>query len=391
MKTFCAYILAILGAGVLSFTPMASFAQSEQTDVKTVEFGGGTWTVVGSVAEFSSYLGQDALHINQGRIWLDDAGFSDGVIEFDVAYTGSRGFIGLGFRTNTGRDNFEEFYFRAHRSGFRDTIQYTPIEHGSAAWQILTDSNAVISAYEEFEKWNHVKLVVKGDKADLYFNSDAPIAHIADLKTARNKGGIMLRANVGFGMKKSGYFANFSHRPLKRGDKIIGKSAVDVTMPAGVIGKWNISSYVKEKDVQAMTLSSDLTRAQIWQILGVETNGIANLSKLAKRDRVNNTVLVKTTIRSDTAKTIPFKFGYSDRVRLFVNGKFVYGANAGFRSRDERFYGTVGLFDTVGLNLKAGENTIIAAVSENFGGWAFTGAIEDQTGLIITPYHLIIH
>lgn len=385
MKTIRTYILAILGAGVLSFIPTVSLAQIDQADEKTIELGGDAWAVAAPTAELTRYLGQDALHISQGRVWLDDADFSDGVIEFDVAYTASRGFIGFGFRSNETRDNFEEFYFRAHLSGLRDTIQYTPIENGNSAWQILTDTNNVISAYEEFEKWNHVKLIVKGDKADLYFNSDTPVAHIADLKTDRNKGGLMLRANVGLGMKKSAYFTNFSHRSLKASDKIIGKPATVIDMPKGVIGKWSVSSNVKEDDVQAMELSSSLSHQERWQVLDVETNGIANLSKLATRFNDGNTVLVKTSIHSDKAQILPFKFGYSDRVRLFVNGKFVYGANSGFRSRDERFYGTVGLFDTVGLNLKAGENTIIAAVSENFGGWAFMGAIEDQTGLTIKP------
>lgn len=382
MMNIRAGFIGVLALGLSLVCANHAMAQGES---RTLDFGGETWNIVGQTAELTPYMGQQALHISQGRLWLDEAGFSDGVIEFDVAYSQSRGFIGLGFRSNIERDDFEEFYLRAHRSGLRDSIQYTPVENGSSAWQILTDENAVVSAYQEFEKWNHVKLVVKGDKADLYFNSDTPTVHVADLKADLKKGGLMIRANVGFGMKKSAYFANFSQRPLKRSDKIIGQPKSEITMPNGAIKQWNVSSYIKESDVQDMVVADDLSSGLTWNVLDVENNGIANLAKLAKRDPTNNTVLVKLEIHSDEAKTIPFSFGYSDRVRMFVNGKFTYAANAGFRSRDARFYGTVGLFDTVGLDLKAGKNTILAAVSENFGGWAFMGAIEDQTGLQITP------
>lgn len=302
-----------------------------------------------------------------------------------MAYSASRGFTAIGFRSNGERNNYEEFYFRAHRSGFRDTIQYTPVEHGNAAWQIFTDNNTNTKVYEEFETWNHVKLVVRDNAADLYFNSDTPVTHIADLKTDRKTGGLNLRTFSGLGLKKSAYFANFSHRPLKRSDKIIGKSKPEPEVLAGIINRWSVSSSFKERDVQGMHLTDTFPNSLNWQVLDVETNGIANLAKLSARNRTKNTVFVKTVIHSDTAKTIPFTFGYSDRVRLFVNGKFVYGASANYRSRDERFYGTIGLFDTIGLDLKPGENTILAAVSENFGGWGFTAKITDQSGLKITP------
>ncbi|PHR94042.1 MAG: hypothetical protein COA69_00145 [Robiginitomaculum sp.] len=382
MRIFRSGILGVLALGIC--VGAYGLAQA-QTSEDTLEFEGQDWTVRALSADMLQYMGRSALHINQGQVWLETADFSDGVIEFDVAYTMNRGFVGVGFRSNAEHSNYEEFYFRTHLSGQRDAIQYTPVENRNSAWQIFTDANANTKVYQEYDQWNHVKIVVIGDKADLYFNSNTPVTHIDDLKTDLKRGGIHLHSYAGAGMRKSAYFTNFLHRPLTSDDKIVGTSKPVADTPKGSIGRWHVSPPFQEADVQDVTLEDAMIADLAWQVLESETNGIANLSKLGARDSTNNTVFVKTTIHVDEARRVEFKFGYSDRVRLFVNGQFVYGGGAGFRSRDLRFYGTVGTFDTVGLDLQAGENVILAAVSENFGGWAFTGAVEDQTGLTITP------
>ena len=41
----------------------------------------------------------------------------------------------------------------------------------------------------------------------------------------------------------------------------------------------------------------------------------------------------------------------------------------GYRSRDYRFLGSIGWYDTVWLPLEQGENELVLAVSETFGGW----------------------
>jgi hypothetical protein len=71
-------------------------------------------------------------------------------------------------------------------------------------------------------------------------------------------------------------------------------------------------------------------------------------------------------------------FGYSDRVRLFVDGKLVYSGNAQWRARDHRFLGTVALVDQIALHLAPGKTEIVAAVSESFGGWGFKAALSED-------------
>ena len=71
-----------------------------------------------------------------------------------------------------------------------------------------------------------------------------------------------------------------------------------------------------------------------------------------------------------------FEFGYSDRVVAILNGKPIYWGTNQWRSRDYRYLGTVGLFDAIYLDLKKGKNTLLMAVSEDFGDWLITGRLN---------------
>jgi len=70
-------------------------------------------------------------------------------------------------------------------------------------------------------------------------------------------------------------------------------------------------------------------------------------------------------------------FGYSDTAAVFVNGALVYKGDNTYMSRDYRYLGTIGLFDSVALPLKSGENEVWIAVTEAFGGWGIMGQLVD--------------
>jgi hypothetical protein len=100
-------------------------------------------------------------------------------------------------------------------------------------------------------------------------------------------------------------------------------------------------------------------------------------------DTPGNTVFARITISSDTDATRLFEFGYSDRVVALLNEKPIYKGNNNYRSRDYRYLGTIGLFDAIYLDLKKGDNTLLMAVSEDFGGWLITGRFVDPKGIKI--------
>ena len=63
---------------------------------------------------------------------------------------------------------------------------------------------------------------------------------------------------------------------------------------------------------------------------------------------------------------------------VFVNGRRVYSGDNTYMSRDYRYLGTIGLFDSVVLPLQPGKNEICVAVTEAFGGWGIMGRIDDN-------------
>ena len=120
-------------------------------------------------------------------------------------------------------------------------------------------------------------------------------------------------------------------------------------------------------------------------MLDVEERGIANLARLVGNGDGRNTVVAAVTLTSDRERTVRVRFGYSDRVRVFLNGRLLYAGNAGFGTRDPEFLGIVGLFDELALPLKRGPNELWFAVSETFGGWAVTADVPDRAGITIGP------
>ena len=125
-----------------------------------------------------------------------------------------------------------------------------------------------------------------------------------------------------------------------------------------------------------------------WDTLGIEERGIANLARLAGNGNGRNTVVAAVTITSDRARTVPVRFGFSDRVRVYLNGRMLYAGNDGFGTHDPDFLGIVGLFDELALPLKRGPNELWFAVSETFGGWAITADLPDRDGITVARSQL---
>lgn len=356
--------------------PITAAAQDNAPE--TLVHNGKTWRAAAQEAKTETYKGRDVITLKGGRIWLDDEVFTDGVIEFDVAYAEVQGFIGPVWRAeNDG--HFEEIYFRSHLNKKPDAVQYTPVENANSAWQIFSDGNAIAPVSHVYDGWNQVKVIVKGDKADFYFNSDEPALHVPDLKTGLKSGYVGLRVSGAV----TAHFSNVVFRPLRAGEDIVGEAKEAPAPPDGLISEWSVSAVFPEAEVEdVLTLPPKAQDDLEWETLGVESNGIANVSKIRKRlPDGDSTVFIRLPLRSDKKQMKELRFGYSDRVRIYLNGKRVYEGDASWTARDYRFLGTVGFFDSVGLDLKKGENDLVVAVSETFGGWAWAGAMADRSGI----------
>jgi len=351
----------------------AALAQ-DSDEPRIIDFDGITWTSSAREATLERHRGRSALRVLGGRLLAEEADFTDGVISFDVAFDEGALFAGVGWRQDR-PGHSEYWYLRGHLSGKPDSMQYTPVENGLSAWQIFSDGNAQAVGHHDFSGWNRVKIVVVGDQADIYYNTDEPLLHVPDLKTDAARGQIWL--NV-FGPDDIPvYFSNFKVRGLEAGDRITGTPEEGRPLPDGLVTAWQVSSPISEDKVKGqLEVSDGFLDGLVFQRIDVETNGIANLAKLANRAD-GDTVIIRRTINSADGGMRKLSFGYSDRVRIYLNGKRVFSGNAGWRVQDYRFLGTVGFYDSVGLDLEPGQNDLVVAVSETFGGWAWAGAFSD--------------
>lgn len=334
------------------------------------------WDLSPKGAEFVEHMGKKAVKLNRGSATLRDTSFKNGVIEFKIAMPKTRGFGGLVFRARE-HGMGENFYLRSHQSGNPDANQYQPLFHGNSAWQIYYGPRYSTPTKYETDRWTQVKLVVKDTKMDVYIDSDEPVLHIDKLLHGKSEGAIRLTAAF-----SDFYFADVT---VSADDSVMlrGKPAPLHDMPKGLIPAFQVASKgVASKDVEAKaSLRADLLKEQSWQRLDVEENGVANLGRITELQEDGDTLLAKLTIDAADARTVQLKYGFSDRVTVFLNGRAIAHGNDTFRSRDYRYLGTVGLFDSVFLPLEKGENELVFAVSESFGGWAIMAALEDRNGL----------
>jgi hypothetical protein len=347
-----------------------------------VPFTDKRWVIKAQGSMQEAYQGKNSLYLQNGMAYLKDANFLDGIIEFDICLSYQVSFSGMVFHL-TDAANYEELYLRAHQSGYPDAYQYTPVFNGDPAWQLYHDQadgvndgfiswkprgkgmgyNSVLSF--PFDRWLHVKLLVKGTTAELYLdNKPEPAAFIRELLIEPVAGGLGITSGIG-----AAHFADFTYTATENVELKTKDDGYKIITPAGTISSWQVSESFKEDQLKTMNqLDSKWTAQLQWKTLRTEPTGLANLARLSAVTD-SNTVLAKFTVISEKDQLKRLDIGYSDRVKLYANGTAVYSGNTSFRTRDFRYLGTIGYFDAVYLPLKKGENTIILAVSETFGGW----------------------
>ncbi|NNE67231.1 MAG: hypothetical protein HKN33_11755 [Pyrinomonadaceae bacterium] len=117
----------------------------------------------------------------------------------------------------------------------------------------------------------------------------------------------------------------------------------------------------------------------------VEIGGFVNIARKHGIADGKNTVFATIKIESDRAQIKKFSFGYSDNARVYFEARLMYEGTNRYQTRDYRYLGTIGLFDSVYLPLKKGTNRLSIAVTEGFGGWGVKGMFEDTSGISIVP------
>jgi glyoxylase-like metal-dependent hydrolase (beta-lactamase superfamily II) len=344
-----------------------------------VSFDDERWQIEAAESERLSYRGEDALKLLGGSALLTGLDIENGIVEFDIAVSGARGFAGLMFRVQDA-SNYEHFYIRPHQSGKPDANQYTPVFNGVSAWQLYHGPEYAVPTTYRNDEWMHVKLVYAGTRADVYIDSDEPLLRVNNLKREAKGGFVGINA-ANF---SPAHFANVKISKLANAYVLPEHRVEAEEVPAGRVMSWLVSEPFDREDVQALRLSGDEVRdARRWELATAEQDGILNLAGVPMDDAGKRTRFARLKVNSEHSESRILKIGYSDSARVFVNGELRYAGDNTYQSRDYRYLGTIGLFDSVVLPLSAGENEILIAVTEAFGGWGVMAEFESLEGITV--------
>ena len=372
-----ALVVLLIACGV----PTSAVGQQE------IVFSGRTWTSTVPDAKVEQYLGREALRLRSGSVFLDDVEFESGVIEYDMATTGHRSFVGAVFRrSETAPVGYEEFYLRPHQTGRFDAVQYTPSYNGIAAWQLYPEYNAPVNIPRN--EWIHVKLVIAGSRMDVYVaDMETPIMVVRHLRRGPGAGGVGLTSNFPGGQGSAIYPTAFANVTIRVDEGSV--NWVEDTVPAatsGIIGAWALSPAVPATAGPVETLDESIMAASGWSVVRTDSTGRLNIAAYAgfPQGARQGTVFARAIIHSDRAQAAKLNYGFSDRTSLFLNGQLVFTGNNTYRSRSLRYLGVMTLNnDAIYLNLREGENELVFAISEAFGGWGLVARLGDTDGVSI--------
>lgn len=331
------------------------------SETVAVGFDAERWEI--QQGEVTEYLGRECF---KGRAVLKEIELADGVIEVDMAFEGPRSFVGILFRMESDRD-YENVYLRPHKSDKPDALQYTPVFNGSSGWQLYNGEGFTAQATIPHEQWIRIRLEFSGSRARLFLDgAEQPALVIDELKRGAGKG----RIGVAGPPNGLGYFADFKYRV---DDELDFGDPPEVEPAAGMLTDWEISRpfHLYEVDYEHHPAEQGLAELG-WQAAEAEADGLINISRMtAKPGPEPSAIFARTTLRAEKDEIRELNFGYSDALVIFLNGRRLFSGTSTFRSRDATFLGAVGLFDSVDLPLRKGDNELLFTVLEAFGGWGF--------------------
>jgi hypothetical protein len=329
-------------------------------DVSSVEFAGRRCVAFGeSVDLIAPVAGVDLL---------------DGVVEIDMALTGERGFHGVAWRVQDD-ESYESFYVRPHQVRNPDSVQYNPVFNGVASWQLYHAEGAWAAIAFPIGDWFTVRVVFAGARAEVFVGDmDRPALEIPELKRPLAAGRVAIQIG-GPGLLVARFA--YADAPIP----FVGAPPAPARPIAGIVPSWWVSDAFAEPDPPAVRLDPAALADRTWTKLAAESSGLVNLAIANGIREGRNTVWARTTIHAARAEVRPMHLGFSDRAVVYLNGQALYRGSNTYGSRDYRFLGSIGWYDTVYLPLVEGDNEVAISVAESGGGWGIQARFDDLEGL----------
>jgi hypothetical protein len=293
---------------------------------------------------------------------LVDVELADGWVELELAVGSERAFHGLIWRAADER-NYESFFVRPHQVGNPDAVQYTPVTNGISSWQLYHHDGFWAPLRFPIGEWFRIRVDFAGRRAEVRVGDLSTVDLVCSLKTPQPSGRI--------GVLVGGPDVHLGE--LAYGDS----TEIDPEPPAfeptpGALRAWEVSEAFAEAELDGAG-----TDGRSWTPIEAEPGGLLDLARVQGIDGGRNTAFARTTISAEQAGTKALELGFSDRALVSLNGVPLYRGDDTYRSRDYRFLGSIGWYDTLYLPLEQGDNELVVAVSEDFGGWGVQARLLD--------------
>ncbi len=341
----------------------------------TVPFDSGRWDWGPLEPISTEYLGRRCVRVEDFAPVFTDVELEDGTIEVDLAVGSERAFHGVVWRAQD-VENYESFFVRPHQAGNPDAIQYTPVINDISSWQLYHGPGFWAPISFPIDEWFRIRVAFAGRRAEVYVAAtDEPVLEIGELKLPPRPGRI--------GILVGGAPVHLADFRYERGPVVFRRPAPAPVVPLeGVVRAWEVSDAFPEEELGPLpALDPGLVARRQWTEVVGEPSGLVDLSRVNGVRDSKNTVLARAVVRSAVAQTKLLRFGFSDRAVVYVNGRALYRGDDGYRSRDYRFLGSIGYYDSLHVDLEEGANELVVAVSEDFGGWGVQARFDDLGGL----------
>ena len=331
--------------------------------MRTVPLDAGSWDWGSAVVTPVEHLGRGCVRIEPAGEYLQvvtvaGVELEDGMIEAEVAIGPERSFHGVFWR-GLDDENYESFFVRPHQVGNPDAIQYTPVHNGSSSWQLYHGPGFWNPIDFPIDEWFTIRVAFVGERAEVFI-ADQPALEISELKAEQPQGTV--------GLLVAGDALHISAFRYGAEALLTAAAPARPDRAPGVVPHWSVSDPFAEAELPE-ALDEAALSVRTWTPLESEPLGLADLSRVHGIRDGKDTVFAKTRLASQRAQTVAAELGFSDRAVVFLNGRRLYRGDDSYRSRDYRFLGSIGFYDTVYLPLEEGENELVIAVSESFGGW----------------------
>ena len=328
------------------------------------------WAFDAEEHRVEEHLGRESVFLRGGTAIAEGVQLEHGVFEFDMAFPPGRDFPGGLWRAQDHR-NYETFFVRPHQSGNPDATQYTPVFNDVFGWQLYHGEPFQVPLELRCDEWLRLRFAFAGARAEITVGDHAPI--VVPLKRDVAAGSVGLLGGVFAGT----HFSRFSLEAIEPYPAALVPADPGPAAP-GVIGAWAVSDAFAGPGPELPDLSG-----RRWTRLESEPSGLANLARVNGLDEGRDTVFARTVIRSAGAQARRLEFGFSDRVRVFLNGRLLFSGDDSYRTRDYRFLGSIGWWDALQVQLDEGRNELVMEVSEDFGGWGVQARFPDPAGLTL--------